>query len=326
MQTPIHLFFRKKLGQFNSIEEIFNALLPELQEHHNAIKAEVPESSICLKGLYANIKFARQFKGIKHITGHINYLTPFLGKNTILTIHDVGSNLYGNCTKRILLKTFWLWIPALFAKKITVISEFSKQELSAIVPFAKNKIQVIHNPIKPELHYTPKVFNKTCPTLLHLGTKDNKNLERTIEAIKDIPCQLHIIGKLNNTQLALLDKYDINYKNQYYIPYSEIIEAYKQCDILSFASTYEGFGMPIIEAQAIGRPVLTSNCCSMPEVAADAALLINPRSSAEITQGIQKIINDDTFREQLIPKGLENVKRFDIKEIARQYGAIYKSL
>ncbi len=323
----ISSFFRKSLPQFNSIEEIFVSIFKELSDKESIHKIEVPLEGAGIKSLFTNLRFAhRQKTSVNHITGHINYIALATGRKTVLTIHDVGSNLYGNFFKRMLLRQLWFWIPAIIAKKITVISEFSKNELEKVIPFAKKKISVIHNPVKEEIKYSPKTFCKEKPVILHLGTKSNKNLERTIVAIKNINCTLYIIGKLTDTQWKLLEKYNIDYINKFHIPFQEIIEAYQQCDMVSFVSTYEGFGMPIVEAQATGRPVITSNCCSMPEVAGDSALIINPYSVEEIKTGIEKMINDDNFRNNLIKKGLLNVDRFKLKNIANQYLDLYKEI
>ena len=84
--------------------------------------------------------------------------------------------------------------------------------------------------------------------------------------------------------------------------------------------------MPIAEANAVGRPVITSNLLSMPEVAGDAACIVDSFNASEIREGILKIINDQAYRETLIHNGFSNARRFDSKEVARQYYAIYKEL
>ena len=84
--------------------------------------------------------------------------------------------------------------------------------------------------------------------------------------------------------------------------------------------------MPIVEAQIVGRPVVTSNCASMPEVAGDAAVLVDPFSVTSIREGFLKIITDDEYRRELVERGFSNAKRFDNVAIARQYISIYESL
>jgi len=84
--------------------------------------------------------------------------------------------------------------------------------------------------------------------------------------------------------------------------------------------------MPILEAQAVGRPVITSNILSMPEVAGDAACLVDPFDVSAIREGILKIIQDGSYREELIRKGQMNIRRFDPEKIALQYLDLYKKV
>jgi glycosyltransferase involved in cell wall biosynthesis len=84
--------------------------------------------------------------------------------------------------------------------------------------------------------------------------------------------------------------------------------------------------MPIVEANAVGRVVITGNVTSMPEVAGNAAHLVDPFSIAEIRDGLVKIINDQTYRDKLIKNGLENCKRFSIETISDQFRSLYTTL
>jgi glycosyltransferase involved in cell wall biosynthesis len=96
--------------------------------------------------------------------------------------------------------------------------------------------------------------------------------------------------------------------------------------MLVFPSVYEGFGLPIMEAQLTGRPVLTSNLSPMKEVAGKGAMLTDPYDPQSIRAGIIKIIDDDVFREQMVQDGFENVKRFDPDIVAGQYASLYEEL
>ena len=82
--------------------------------------------------------------------------------------------------------------------------------------------------------------------------------------------------------------------------------------------------MPIIEANAIGRPVITSGLYSMPEVAGNAACIVDPFNCGEIKEGIQKIINNDVYRNDLVEKGYRNAQRFSVDMIATEYYQLYK--
>ncbi|NJL74867.1 MAG: glycosyltransferase family 4 protein [Saprospiraceae bacterium] len=105
-----------------------------------------------------------------------------------------------------------------------------------------------------------------------------------------------------------------------------MVQQYLDCDILVYVSTYEGFGMPIIEANSVERPVLTSNVTSMPDVAGNAACLVDPFDVQAIRQGLLQIINDATYREQLLANGRINKLRFDPDYIANSYYELYKKI
>ena len=109
---------------------------------------------------------------------------------------------------------------------------------------------------------------------MHIGTTKNKNLSRVCLALKDIDCHLEIIGRLDNYLLKKLEENKISFSNSFALEQNEVIEKYYQTDILIFVSTYEGFGVPILEAQAMGIPVITSNISPMIEVSGGAAMLV----------------------------------------------------
>ncbi len=157
-------------------------------------------------------------------------------------------------------------------------------------------------------------------------TKKNKNLERLIYAVKNISCQLLIVGKLSNNQINLLKENNIKYLNYFQISQEEMIKVYRQSDILYFASLYEGFGIPILEAQATGRVIITSSCSSMPEVAGEGAYFVDPNNIEEIKIAIKQLIQNDNLRNQLIDKGLINCRNYQPQIIANLYSELYNEI
>ena len=93
---------------------------------------------------------------------------------------------------------------------------------------------------------------------------------------------------------------------------------FQEAEMFILPSFYEGFGIPILEAQAAGCPIITSNVSSMPEVAGQGAVLINPKNIEEIAEAMYKIISDGKLRKDLIAKGYQNVKRFSWQKCAQQ--------
>jgi len=189
-----------------------------------------------------------------------------------------------------------------------------------------DKVIVIPNCISPLFTYVSKSFNQQYPTILQIGTKANKNLPHLIKAIRGIACKLIIIGKLPPQLITLLMELEIDYENMYDISLATMIDTYQRADMVTLISTYEGVGMPIIESQASGRPVITSNCSSMPEVAGGGALQVAPNNIGAIKEAIVRVISDQKIRDQLIKNGLENVKRFSPSKIALQYADLYSKV
>jgi glycosyltransferase involved in cell wall biosynthesis len=322
-----YLFRAPRVGSY-SIEELFNNVKTEVSNYYKTKTKVVSHIGGSPLTLFKNIvKFRRINEGgICHITGDINYMAIAAGKRAVLTIHDVNSLLQGNIFKRFYHILFWLWIPALSVRYITVISEYTRKELLRVVPFATKKIKVIPNAVHREFKYSHYNFNSESPTILCIGTKINKNIEKVILAVEPLKCQLHIIGPLTKNQEDLLKFHSIAYKNSNALSRSEIVQVYQNSDILCFPSLYEGFGMPIIEAQAVGRPVITSNLGAMKEVAGKGAILVDPNSLEDIRNGILRLIKEDELRSELIHNGLENVKRFDLKRITEQYVVLYQQM
>jgi glycosyltransferase involved in cell wall biosynthesis len=323
----VNIFFRKRLAQNNSIEELFLGLIPFISKNAKVIITEVPNTGANPSILLKNIKFARAKKEqINHVTGDVHYLVLAFKRHSILTIHDVKSALDGNFLKKFYIRLFWFWLPALITKRITVISHFTKIELERIIPFAKHKIRIVHNPVNQIFTKTPYKFNVANPQILFIGTKVNKNLERSFEAIQDLACNALIIGKLTNEHKTILKDFNIKYDNQFNLSFEEIVDCYNSCDLVCFASTYEGFGMPIIEAQALGKPVVTSNIGAMMEVADNSACMVNPYDVNSIRDGIIKICENEGYRQHLINAGFKNVKRFQPEYIAKQYVELYREI
>ena len=141
-----------------------------------------------------------------------------------------------------------------------------------------------------------------------------------------MPCELTIIGALTDEQINKLNASGLSYNNRSNITFTEIIEHYQKTDIICFASTYEGFGMPIIEAQALGKPIITSNVASMPEIAGDTAVLVDPYSVKSIRNAIKRCIEDEQFRIKKIKAGYHNIQRFMPGAICEKYIEVYQKL
>ena len=322
------LFFRKSRpgGNF-SIEASFGTMLSVFPKvmGYTPKTFEAPTYS---NGIWPRIRIALTVRCgghyINHITGDVHFVVLALPRRgSILTVHDCGFMRHPNPLARWFLWLFWLKLPIAHAQVVTAISEATKAELIQFTGCDPAKIRVIPTIIKTHFSVQPKAFPASKPRILHIGTAPNKNLLRHIEAIAGIDCSFHVIGKLSAEVQQKLQAHHIDYCNEWDLTDAQVQAAYHNCDLLLFASTLEGFGMPILEAQTVGRPVVTSNSSSMPEVAGTAACLVDPLSVASIREGVQRVIQDAPYREGLIAAGFENVKRFQAETVARAYGELY---
>lgn len=318
----LYIYRSEKMGF--SIGKVFRPIEQEIKKCGEVDSIYLPKSNYKPYSLIHNILFVKRYvkRGkydIVHITGTEHYLLPFLcSYNTIITVHDLG--FYTKQKKNIkLFGKYLLWIKSLlYAKYVTFISDFSQQEALNLIRL--RNYSVIYNPIGNEFQPIRKEFNIKYPNILHIGTKPNKNLFNTIEALKGLPCKLRIIGKLSEEEIEHLQRNQIDYSNAYNLSDLEIIQEYQQCDIVNFPSLYEGFGMPILEGQSIGCVVITSDLSPMREIANDSAVLVNPTDINSMREGYKKAIEQ---HKKYIEKGFENVKRFSIENIAKQYKRIY---
>jgi len=325
--TVTHFQRRPQSGQV-SVERVFAAVRAKMPSD---IKCRVFVSRFVSRGLrrrvYNMLEAVCQQGDVNHITGDVHFLTLLLRKSrTLLTIHDCASLERLKGVRRAILRWFWYSLPIARSAVVAVISESAKAELMRHVDCPVDKVRVISSCISEEFTAEPKAFNAACPQILQVGTGANKNLLRVAEALSGISCEWQIVGNLTREQEAVLRSFNLKYRALGVLDEPGVRAAYGACDMLVFASTYEGFGLPILEANAVGRPMVTSNILSMPEVAGDAACLVDPFDPLSIRAGILRVINDADYRSQLVANGFQNVARFSAEKVARQYAEIYREL
>lgn len=297
------------------------------EQIHSKVVLSPFKSKGVFRRLYNCLESVPRQGDVNHITGDVNYLGLFLlRRRTVLTILDCVFMNNRNRVKRHLLKLFWLTLPVRRCRYVTAISEATKTEILRYTGCEPDKIIVI--PVAIADHFTrhDKAFNVVKPRILQLGTAPNKNIPRLIDALSNLCCHLDIVGRYDPEYEALARRLGVDFTYSWGLSDEEILRKYEEADVVSLVSTYEGFGMPILEGQAVGRPVVTSNVSSMPEVAGDAACLVNPYDVDAIREGFRRVIEDEAYRENLVAKGFENVKRFDPDAIALQYLDLYQKV
>ncbi len=330
MKNLIHVthFMRRPMPNIYSIERLFEDIRLHLRSDSKVTVHTCRNFSTGIWGRLKDVWLARSGQGdVNHVTGDIHYLTYLLDRRrTILTIHDLNTLSRYAGVRRWVLWLLWYWLPVRLSAIVTVISESTRAELLNHVKCDPAKIRVIPNIVSSEFRPSEKAFATACPKILQMGTAWNKNLERLAEALDGITCKLVIVGSLSEQQTSVLDHHAIDRENHVGLSRGALVQQYEACDLMVFASTYEGFGLPIVEAQAVGRPVVTSNVASMPEVAGGGACLVNPNDPDSIRRGIRRVIDDPDYRSRLVRVGFANVARFRADRIAEQYASLYREI
>lgn len=321
------IIIRKKPQGENSIEELACRLAKDL----DVSIVPVPYHSTTVINLFKNIHFVRKLRSpVFHVISPSEaYLLPFLRGKRIITYHDLGTVFSArNRLYRFMRFLLHIFPSKYFADQITFVSEQTKREYLAATKYKRlERLHVIYNSYDERLIPVENKTQNEKFTVLQIGTAKRKNLMSTIHACVGLPIRLNIIGKLTDEYLGALSRYNIDYKNSFDISYEKIVECYNQCDIVCFPSFYEGFGIPLIEANVMQKPIIAGDIPVLHEIGDDAALFVNPKSVEEIRDAIISLMTDSALREKYIQAGITNAKKYGHRYIANEYYQIYsKSL
>lgn len=247
---------------------------------------------------------------------------PVFYSNKFVTHHDVIYKRYPQSYSAKFRFVYNNFVPLMLrsSKALLTVSEFSKKELHAAFGYPLNNIHVINNAVTSQFQSAPRKANDDKPYLLAVSSPNyHKNFHGLVTAFSKMENNqevvLKIIGSANknfagvNFSPDAMQADNIQFVGR--VSDEVLIELYSNATAFVFPSLYEGFGIPPLEAQACGCAVVSSNRASLPEVLADSVLYFDPENIAEMTQTLDRIVQDDALRQSLIEKGSENVKRFD---------------
>ncbi len=267
------------------------------------------------------------------------------GIKSIVTIHDLAFIHYPEYYKKIDREIYDRKFrhACRVATRVHAISQQTKRDLITYFSVPEEKIDVIYQSINPifseRVDAAVKLFIRRRYQLpekfiLTVGTvEQRKNLMALLEGMvmSKTYIPLVVIGKLTEYQhkIQKFIEADLNRLQVFFltkIPDPELAVLYQMAEMVVYPSLFEGFGLPVAEAQTSGCPVITSNVSSLPEAGGNAAFYINPESPAEIGQAIETLLVDQNLRETLISKGKINAQRFIPSDFAKQIKQLYNSI
>ncbi|MCD6450968.1 MAG: glycosyltransferase family 4 protein [Acidobacteria bacterium] len=279
-----------------------------------------------------------------------HYVLPFLLPcPAVVTVHDLIHLLFPQYLPHNWAKFYARYMIGRGVKRasrVITVSHSSKRDILRFFRVPEEKIEVIYNGVAPELmeplssEELDKVRRKYGiyePFLLFVGNlKPHKNLRRLISSFARVAVQvpellLVVVGdELHNHPDLAREVEEKKLKGRVrffgYTERGELKGLYQLAEILVFPSLYEGFGLPPLEAMAVGTPVVASNVSSIPEVVGDAALLVDPRDEEMIAKGILRLLNERGLKQDLIEKGKKRAKIFSWRKTAELTLEVYNQV
>ena len=267
---------------------------------------------------------------------------PTRSRRVVLTVHDLAFKRFPETAPH---GTRW-WLARLDralerAARIIVVSESTRRDLIDLYRVDPARVTVVplgvdgsvFRPADPEVVAAVRSrFGIDGPYLLYLGgIEPRKNLPNLLAAFARLTPQLSLViagsgvgwnpegtDLLGQALAGLPDGVRTRVHRTGYVSESEKVALLSGAEAFVYPSLYEGFGLPVLEAMACGTPVVTSNVSSLPEVAGDAAVLVDPADPAAIAEGIDRSLGDVELHLRLVAAGLERAERFSWEETARR--------
>lgn len=283
-----------------------------------------------------------------------NFMIPFLTfpvtrrarTACVVTIHDLIPLLFPEHTPKALKTRFhpvYRWIMREVGKRadmIITVSESSRNDIlrhMAVPPEKSDRVVAIPEGVSDRYEPASRPA-RDHKLILYVGRMDPyKNVPGLLTAfdrvLRDdtVPVRLRIIGPADERYPQARDMIETKGLHEHidwpgYVSGEELKQAYQEADVFVLPSLYEGFGLPVLEAMACGTPVVCSNRASLPEVAGDAALLVDPEDTDALTDAIRTVLTDANRAEALRIKGLDRAAHFSWQRTAEETVQAYRRI
>ena len=287
---------------------------------------------------------------------HLFWLPRGLSCPYVLTVHDLLEHMYGSRNASSLRRSMHYYLTRRVlrrAARVIAVSQFTRNEIEKLLAIPDARIEVVYNAIDERFLYghatqadrdlIAQRYLVNHPFILYAGAiRPHKNVVRIIEAFSALKSELQkenlypdikliIIGddlsshpRLRRTVVRSGVQNDVRFLG--FVPIEVLRIFYDVAKVFVFPSLYEGFGLPPLEAMAHGTPVVTSNTSSLPEVAGNAALLVNPENVFEIRRGLQRVLLDSALRDRMKLRGYEQAKKFSWTTSVSRILEIYREV
>ena len=261
----------------------------------------------------------------------------------IVTIHDLSFIRYPDLSRPAnrMYRTVLTRLSAQRARRLIAVSAHAAAESTRLLRVPRERVDVIYHGVDPVFRPLPvdevAAFRRDrgLPErfVLFVGTLEpRKNLVRLVEAfarIRDGRVRLVLAGGkgwLYDDLFAKVEALGLDEEVVFpgYVMNDELSLWYNAATVFSYPSVYEGFGLPVLEAQACGTPVLTSNTSSLPEAAGDGALMVDPYDVEELAAGLDRLLTDEPLRHELRERGLAHARQFSWSHTARETARVYR--
>ena len=308
-QAPLKVvhMMRPASRQLFSIERVFEIVRAAMPQQLNITVTQwSPDTAKGLLGMLKAAWEARKHQGdITHITGDAHYLAWFLDpRRTILTVHDLRYFHRLKGLRRWLYWLLWFRIPLARCARVTAISTSTRDDLLKHAPWIERRLDLVVNPLPSGFDGIEGGHNArsadTSLQLLHIGTSAPKNLMRHLDAIEGMDAVLSIAGPIDQATREAAENHPARTNILGAVSDDALRALYQNSDILLFASLAEGFGLPILEAQAAGLPVIAGDNSAMPETAGGGALLVDAHRTDAIRDAIEQLANDRQLQSCLL--------------------------